>query len=96
MSKLLKVREVITLKGWAKGSGWSYSQVDMDEIVDVVDTDEPDWDWYDPDTDTPLRESEDTQIIVEYFAVDADIIRDRPLKRYEKWASEIYAERRNY
>jgi hypothetical protein len=32
MSKLLKVREVITLKGWVEGSGWSYEQNYGDKI----------------------------------------------------------------
>ena len=45
MSKLLKVREVITLKGWEDGSGWSYSQCYSDKVVDITESDLKEIDW---------------------------------------------------
>jgi hypothetical protein len=94
MSKLL-VREVITLKGWVDGSGWSYSQVYSDKIIDITEGDlkEIDWDWYDTDSDNPPSKGTDTQIIVDFYAEDADIGEDTPLASHTKWASEIWAER---
>ena len=66
MSKLLKVREVITLKGWVDGSGWSYNQVYSDKIIDITegDLDAIDWDWYETDSNNPPTEGYDTKIIV--------------------------------
>jgi len=95
MSKLIKVREVITLKGWVEGSGWSYGQVYSDEVIDIAEGDlkEIDWDWYEIDSDNPPTEDEDTKIIVDLYAEDADIDEDKPLASHTKWASEIWAER---
>jgi hypothetical protein len=95
MSKLLKVREVITLKGWVEGSGWSYSQVYSDEVIDITEGDlkEIDWDWYETDSDNPPTEGEDTKIIVDLYAEDADIDADEPLASFKKWASELYKAR---
>ena len=91
----MKVRQIITLKGWIEGSGWSYSQIYSDEIVNVVesDLDAIDWDWYETDSDNPPVEGEDTKIILDLYAVDADIDEDTPLASHSKWASEIWAER---
>jgi hypothetical protein len=91
----MKVREVITLKGWVEGSGWSYSQVYSDEVIDIVESDlkEIDWDWYDTDIDNPPSEEEDTLIVVDLYAEDADISEDEPLASFKKWDSEIWAER---
>ena len=93
MSKSLKVREVITLKGWVDGSGWSYSQVYSDQVIDITEEalKSIDWDWW--EIDNPPSEGEDTQIVVELFAADADIAVDKPLATHEKWASDIYKER---
>ena len=95
MKKLLKVREVITLKGWVDGSGWSFSQVYSDKLVDITEGDlkSIDWDWYDTDSDNPPAEGHDTKIIVDLFAEDADISEDEPLASFEKWESEIWTER---
>ena len=97
MSKLLKVREVITLKGWVNGSGWSYEQCYSDRIIEVTDSElqtmEMDWGWWETDSDNPPTEDEDTKIIVDLYAVDADISEDEPLASFEKWESEIWTER---
>ncbi len=93
---MLKVREVITLKGWVDGSGWSYTQTYSDNIVDVHDVpmtaEEYDWSWWETDIDNPPSEEEDTLIVVGLYAEDADIS-DGPLARYSKWVSEIWKER---
>jgi hypothetical protein len=97
MSKSLKVREVITLKGWVDGSGWSYTQTYSDNIIDVHDVpmtaEEYDWSWWETDIDNPPSEDEDTKIIVTLYAEDADISEDEPLASFEKWDSEIWTER---
>ena len=95
MNKLFKVREVITLKGWVEGSGWSYNQCYGDEIIEIVkdDLQSIDWDWYEIDSEYPPTEDEDTKIIVDLYGIDADIDEDEPLASYSKWASEIWAER---
>ena len=99
MSKLLKVREVITLKGWVEGSGWSYEQCYGDKIIEVTDselqTTEMDWSWWETDIDNPPSEDEDTKITVDLYAVDANIYEDKPLASHTIWASEIWAERNN-
>lgn len=95
MGELLKVREVITLKGWVDGSGWSYNQVYSDKVIDITEGDlkSIDWDWYETDAENPLEDGEDTKIIVDLYAADADIDEDKPLASHRKWASEIYNER---
>ncbi len=95
MSKLLKGREVITLKGWVEGSGWSYNQVYSDQMIDITESDlkEIDWDWYEIDSNNPPTEGYDTKIIVALYAEDADISEDEPLASFEKWDSEIWTER---
>ena len=95
MSKLLKVREVITLKGWVDGSGWSYNQVYSDKIIEITDVptaEEYDWSWYETPEDNPEDRGGDTLIVVDLYDVDADIS-DEPLAHFEKWASEIWKER---
>jgi len=93
--KKMKVRQIITLKGWVVGSGWSYSQVYDDQVIeiDADDINSMDWNWWETDADNPPAESEDTKIIVDLYAVDADIDEDTPLASHTKWVSEIWAER---
>jgi hypothetical protein len=95
MNGLIKVRQIITLKGWVDGRGWSYRQCYGDEIVDIVESDlkSMDWDWWETDADNPPEDGGDTKIIVDLYAVDADIDEDKPLASYSKWASEIWKER---
>ena len=93
----MKVREVITLKGWVEGSGWSYSQVYSDQVIDITEDDlkSIDWDWWEIDSNNPPTEDEDTKITVDLYAVDANIYEDKPLASHTIWASEIWAERNN-
>jgi len=92
---MLKVREVITLKGWVNGSGWGYSEVYSDRVIDITEDDlkSVDWDWW--EIDNPPSEGEDTLITVALYPVDANIYEDAPLASHEIWASEIWAERNN-
>jgi hypothetical protein len=91
----MKVRQIITLKGWIEGSGWSYSDVYDDQVfeIDAADINSMDWDWWETDADNPPAEEEDTKIIVDLYAEDADIDEDKPLASFEKWESEIWTER---
>lgn len=95
MNKLLKVREVITLREWIKGSGWGYSEVYSDQVIDITEDDlkSVDWDWWEIDRDNPPTVDEDTKITVDLYAVDANIYEDEPLTSHTIWASEIWAER---
>ena len=97
MNKLLKVREVITLREWIKGSGWGYSEVYSDQVIDITEDDlkSVDWDWWEIDSDNPPTVDEDTKITVDLYAVDANIYEDEPLTSHTIWASEIWAERNN-
>jgi hypothetical protein len=91
----MKVREVITLKGWVEGSGWSYSQVYSDEVIEIdsAEINNMDWVWWEIDSDNPPTEDEDTKIIVEFYDEDAEPGYDEPIAKISKWASELYKER---
>ena len=67
----MKVREIITIKGWQDGSGWSYDQCTSDDIIDIGDNipESIEWDWW--ELPEARDESEDVKITVEYFAADA-------------------------
>ena len=96
MSKLIKVRQVIRLSGWVNGSGWIYNNsVYDDQIIDIDENDleNMDWDWWETDADNPPSEESDTEIVVEFYAEDADTSEDKPLATHSKWASEIWKER---
>ena len=92
-----KVREVISLRGWVDGSGWSYTQTYSDNIVDVPDVpmtaEEYDWSWYETPEENPEDNGGDMKIVVEFYAEDAEPGYDEPLASYGKWASEIWKER---
>ena len=91
----MRAREIITLRGWINGSGWSYSQCYGDQVIDITEEaiKSVNWDWWETDADTPPTEGEDTLIVVDLYAEDADISEDAPLASHERWASEIWAER---
>lgn len=76
----MEAREVITLKGWVDGSGWSYEQTYSDKVVKISDPNSIDWDWW----ESSNKEGEDTMIVVELYSLDGELI-----ARHEKWASEI-------
>lgn len=86
-----KVREIITIKGWVDGSGWTFSQCYSDQIINVSDDTlksgaTMDWDWWEKNE---LAEGEDTEITVSYYSVDADPTVDAPLAEWCIWESEI-------
>ena len=95
MDKVIKVRQIITLKHWQNGSGWSYEEDYGNEIIKIQESDlnSIDWDWWVTYEEFPPREDIDTLIIVDFFAEDADIDEDMPLATHSKWASEIWEER---
>lgn len=90
---MFKVREVITLKGWTDGSGYSFTQTYSDSIIDVTDIESIDWDWYETGEDNPEDSGCDTEIIVKYYAEDADITEDEPLTTHKTWESDLWKER---
>lgn len=90
-----KVRQIITLREWIKCSGWGYSEVYSDQVIDITENDlkSIDWDWWEIDSDNPPTEDEDIKIICDLYAVDANIYEDKPLASHTIWASEIWADR---
>ena len=86
------VREIVTLKGWVDGSGWSYTTCYSDQVIDVPQTSllpgaDMDWSWwYDDEGERP--EDEDVRIIVEWYDPFGDED-SAPLASWETWASEI-------
>ena len=95
MDKVIKVRQIITLKHWVNGSGWSYEEDYGNEIIEIQESDlnSIDWDWWETYEENPPSEETDTQIIVDFYAEDADIGEDEPIATHSKWASEIWRER---
>ena len=93
----MKVREIITLRGWIDGSGWSYTQCYGDSIIDVGgDTTPdsvvgPDWDWW--ETGEEPNGGGDTEITLRYYAEDADPDEDAPLYEESVWENDLIAQR---
>lgn len=89
----MKYREIITIKGWQDGSGWSYSQTYSDQIIEVPEnilTEDMDWTWWEANEPT---EGEDTEITVDYYAADSDHYDgDKPLASWSIWESELSGE----
>jgi len=91
----MKVRQIITLKGWVNGSGWTYEQIYDNQVieVDANKIEVMDWTWWETDEENPPSEGGDTQIVVKFYAVDADVDEDEPLATHKAWVSEIWADR---
>mgnify|MGYP000899914582 FL=1 len=89
----MTVRQIITLKGWIDGSGWTYEQIYDDQSIEIVDVHDIDWDWWETDKENPPNEGGDTQIIIKYYDIDADVEVSEPLAIHRAWASEIWADR---
>lgn len=91
----MKVRQIITLKGWINGSGWSYEQKYDDQVIEVDENELEvvEWDWYETGEDNPEDSGCDTEIIVKYYAEDADITEDEPLTTHKTWESDLWKER---
>lgn len=86
-----EVREIITIKGWVDGSGWSYNQVYFDRIIkassyDLEPNSEMDWEWWELNDEV---EGKDMEITVRHFAVDADPYVDSPIAEWSTWESEL-------
>lgn len=77
----MKVREIITLRGWQDGSGWSYKETYSDKIVEIADPNSIDWSWWESQT---MRAGEDIKIIVEFYSLEGE-----PIAKHETWVSEI-------
>ena len=90
----MKVREVITLKGWVEGSGWSYESDYEDHIIEIPGDDvskaEYEQDWW--EASQPNGE-EDTKIVVKWYPEDCGDPDDaEPIATFYKWESEIWNE----
>lgn len=88
----MKVMEIITLKGWTDGSGYSYSETYESNELDLTEEElyaEMDWGWWEVAEWRP--EGEDVEIVVEYFAQDenGDYDYDHPIHTESIWESEI-------
>lgn len=87
----MKVRQIVTLKGWENGNGYTYSTCYEDKIIDIAPNElerEMDWSWWDVSKNTADK---DTEIIVEYFPKNYDPLENKvdPLARWSTWESEI-------
>lgn len=94
--KVMKVREVITSKGWANGSGWSYEQIYSDNIIEIdsesIDhNSEVDWEFW--ETEGEPRDGGDVEITVAYYAENGEPDEDEPLATWSKWENELIEER---
>ena len=89
----MKVKEIITIKGWVDGSGWQFSQCYSDQVIDVSEDliapgAEMDWSWWETNE---LSGGEDTEITVAYYRPDYDPMfdEDEPLAEWSIWESEL-------
>lgn len=91
----MKVREIITIKGWEEGSGFSYEQTYSNQIKEITEEQmkgQIDWHWWIENTEEKSDENVDTKITVEYYAEDYDPLFDdeKPLASFSIWESEIW------
>ena len=89
----MKVKEIITIKGWVDGSGWQFSQCYSDQVIDVPEDlttpgAEMDWSWWELNSRV---KGEDTEITVAYYRPDYDPMfdEDEPLAEWSIWESEL-------
>lgn len=85
----MKVREVIELKGWVDGSGYSYTSTYSDQVIDVEEIpqeDKFDWSWW--DKSEPSGGVDDVEIVVKYYDPETDDDSE-PLAEYFKWESKL-------
>lgn len=89
---LIKVREIINIKGWKDGSGWQYDQCYSDSIVDVPEEDLApdsgmDWSWWESNE---LAQGEDVEVTVSYYPSDCEDLYDaEPIASWSCWESEM-------
>lgn len=81
-------QEVIKLKGWVDGSGWSYEQVYNIQLVEEIPESLEVSDVWEAEQ---KQDGGDTQIIVSYCAED-DEDRENVLKEFKFWESELFKE----
>jgi predicted nucleotidyltransferase len=95
----MKVKEVIKLEGWIDGSGRSWQDTYAENTIEIKESELPktandyDWSWYDLPAEDPEDSGEDTKIIVEFYAEDAEPGYDEPLAKISKWESDLRKER---
>ena len=79
-------QEIITIKGWVNGSGWSYEQVyecnTVEEIPESLDVNDV-WEAEEK------QNGGDTQIIVTYYNSDDEEL-EKPLKEFKFWESDLF------
>jgi len=79
-------QEIITIKGWVNGGGWSYVQTyecnmvekipESLEVSDVWEAEEK-------------QDEGDTQIIVTYYNTNDENL-EKPLKEFKFWESDLF------
>ena len=85
----MKLRQIITLRGWQDGSGWNWTQRHADDII-MLDAipEEMDWGWWEIE-EAKIDESNDTKITLQLFDECADVDKDEPLATYSVWESAL-------
>ncbi len=81
-----KYLEVIVIKGWADGSGWSYEQDYETNMVDEIPESLSVSDVWNADG---KQEDSDTRIIVSYYSADDDEL-ESPIKVFRFWESDLF------
>ena len=79
-------QEVITIKGWVDGSGWSYEQEYNRGMVDEIPEELKVGDVWQAEE---AQDGKDTQIIVSYYDESDEDCED-PIKTFKFWESELF------
>ena len=79
-------QEVITIKGWVDGSGWSYEQEYNRGMVDEIPGELKVSDVWEAEE---AQDGKDTQIIVSYYNEDDEDCKEA-IKTFKFWESELF------
>lgn len=79
-------QEIITIKGWEDGSGWSYEQVYNTQIVEKIPESLEVSDVWSADE---KQDGGDTKISVLYYAVEDENL-ENLLKEFNFWESDLF------
>ena len=86
----MKIREVINLRHWVSGSGFSHTETYSDSIIEISGIpEEMDWSWWDADEENEGN-WDDIEIVVQYFAEDDEDM-ENPLGEWSVWESDLKA-----
>ena len=84
----MKAIEIVTIKGWQDGCGYTYTSEYAVNEIEYEQGAQMDWSWWDVQD---LPDGEDVEIICEIYAVDenGDADRSKLLEVYSVWNNEL-------